>query len=339
LRQQVACHIVTARLRRTQDLSIDTDDRIRHIGFLLVPGFAMMAFTSAIEPIRVANRLSVNPLYRWTLYSADGGPVSAGNGVTVMADKSVAEDQGLDLILVCGGLAAHRYDDHKVLHWLRRQAAQGVALGGLSTASYILARAGLLRGYRCTIHWESLPSFREAFPDIETSSRIYEIDRGRLTCSGGTTAMDMMLHMISEDSDPQVAAEICRQLQHDRVRTAEDLQHQAERLRLGRRSPRLADAVELMAQHIEAPLSPQKIAETVGLSLRQLERLCQQHVAATPHSYYLELRLRHARRLLLETPMSVLEVSLAAGFSTQSHFTRCYRQSFGRTPTGERGLG
>lgn len=120
--------------------------------------------------------------------------------------------------------------------------------------------------------------------------------------------MDMMLHMISEDSDPQVAAEICRQLQHDRVRTAEDLQHQAERLRLGRRSPRLADAVELMAQHIEAPLSPQKIAETVGLSLRQLERLCQQHVAATPHSYYLELRLRHARRLLLETPMSVLEV-------------------------------
>jgi transcriptional regulator GlxA family with amidase domain len=315
-----------------------TPPGIRHIGFLLLPEFAMMAFTSAIEPLRCANRLAPAPLYRWTLHSADGAPVTAANGVTVLADDGIGHDDRPDMVLVCGGVGAHRYDDPRVMRWLRQQASRSIDMGSLSTGSFILARAGLLKGHRCTIHWESLPALQEAFPEIEATNRIYEIDRGRLTCSGGTAALDMMLRLIAEDTDPELAAEICRNFHHDRVRTAEDRQHHAERLRLGRHSAKLAEAVELMARNIEFPLTPKNVADTVGVSLRQLERLYRQHLSATPHGHYLELRLCHARRLLLETSMSVLDVSLASGFSTQSHFTRCYRQCFGRTPTAERGL-
>ncbi len=306
------------------------------IGFLLIPNFSMIALMSAIEPLRLANYVTGRDLYQWTLYSGDGDIVKASSGIGVMADRGLDDTDGIATMLTVAGLGIQQYENKKVVSALRRLAARGTDIGSLCTATFLLARAGLLDGYRCTIHWENLPAFTEEFPDIEVSSEIYQIDRNRSTCSGGTAALDMMLHLIAMQHGHELATQVSDELIYDKVREASDQQRMALRLRLGVSHPKLLDVVSHMEEGIEFPLSQTELAQSVGLSTRQLERLFRKYLDRTPTRYYLELRLNRARTLLLQTSMSVLNVALASGFGSASHFSKCYREYFGRTPREER---
>lgn len=306
------------------------------IGFVLVPQLPLLAFTAAVEPLRAANRITGNTLYRWRLYAADGAPVEASNGIALVPQHGLDDTHWPDVVLVCAGLNVHRYGDPALLSWLRGQARRGVAVGAISTGTYLLARAGLLDGYRCTIHWENVLSLRESFPQLEVTEHVYEIDRNRYTCSGGTAALDLMLHLIARDHGAVLATRVGEQFLHDRLRTPGDSQRRGEQLLLLRQSPHLAAAINLMTAHIEQPLATADIAARCSLSLRQLERLFRKHQRCTPQRYYLQLRLRHARLLLTQTALSVMNVSLATGFASHSHFTKCYREFFGHTPHDER---
>lgn len=309
---------------------------VRTFGILLTPGFAMMAFTSAIEPLRAANRIARQELYRWQLYSPSGGPVQASNGISVLPDDDLSRAQTLATIVVCAGLDAHEFDDPPTLAWLRERASTGATLGALSTGTFVLARAGLLDGHRCTTHWESLPALAEAYPRIEVTTSLFEIDNARFTCSGGTAALDLMLHLIGEEHGESLAASVANQFIHGRIRAAADRQPMTEQIQLRTRAPKLAAAIDLMQAHVEQPLSSTEIAERIGVSRRQLERLFHNHLSCTPRDHYMRLRLEHARVLMLETGLSILNVALASGFSSQSHFGACYRRYFGHTPREER---
>lgn len=312
------------------------DQRPRRLGMLLTPRFALMAFSSAVEPLRAANRIAGRELYRWHLFSADGGPVNASNGIGVLPDGSLDDAPALDAVFVCAGLDAHAYGDRHALAWLRECAAAGAAVGALSTGAFVLARAGLLDGYRCTTHWESLPALSEAYPALETTGSLFEIDRDRFTSAGGTAAMDLMLHLIATTHGDGLAAAVADQFIHGRIRASADRQPMTEQVRLRSRAPKLAAAIDLMQAHVEQPLSTAEIAVRIGISRRQLERLFQAHRQCTPRDYYMRLRLAHARVLLLETGLSILNVALASGFVSQSHFGACYRAHFGHTPREER---
>lgn len=306
------------------------------IGFLLIPNFSMIALMSAIEPLRLANYVTGRDLYTWTLYSGDGDIVKASSGIGVMAEGEIGDVNGVSTMLTVAGIGIQQYDNKKVVSALRLLASRGTDIGSLCTATFLLARAGLLDGYRCTIHWENLPAFTEEFPDIEVSSEIYQIDRNRCTCSGGTAALDMMLHLIAMQHGHELATQVSDELIYDKVREASDQQRMALRLRLGVSHPKLLDVVSHMEESIEFPLSQTELAQSVGLSTRQLERLFRKYLDRTPTRYYLELRLNRARALLLQTSMSVLNVALASGFGSASHFSKCYREYFGRTPREER---
>lgn len=305
-------------------------------GFLLAPNFSMMCFSSAIEPLRAANRISERELYRWPLYSADGEPVVASNGIAVLPDARMGDDTALDGIFVCGGIDAHRFDDSRALDWLNDQAQQGVEIGAITTGTFIVARAGLLDGYRCTTHWESLAALVEAYPAIEATPSLFEIDGPRATCSGGTAAMDLMLHLIATQHDADLATAVSNQFIHGRIRASEDRQPMTEQIRLRTRAPKLAAAIDVMHNHIESPLTTAEIGARIGVSGRQLERLFQHHLECAPRHYYMGIRLEHSRVLLLETGLSLLNVALASGFVSQSHFGACYRRHFGCTPRAER---
>ncbi|MFQ5783741.1 MAG: GlxA family transcriptional regulator [Alphaproteobacteria bacterium] len=306
------------------------------IAFLLVPNFSMMAFTSAIEPLRCANRLSGERLYNWTLISKDGAPVAASNGIAIMPNAAIGDGGNYPTVFVCAGMDVHLYRDKDVFSWLRRLARQGAQIGALCTGSHILARAGLLNGHRCTIHWENIPGFVEEFPDIEITTELFENDRNRLTCSGGTAPLDMMLHMISLRHGYDLAASVSDQFIHDRIRSPNDNQRMALQSRLGVRDAKLLSVISQMEANLEEPLSRRSLAKSVSLSTRQLERLFRKHLNSTPKHYYLELRLRRSRQFLLQTSMSVLGVALACGFVSASHFSKCYREYYGRTPRDER---
>jgi transcriptional regulator GlxA family with amidase domain len=310
----------------------------QRIGFLLVPQFSMIAFTAAVEPLRLANRLSGKALYEWVLVSADGLPVQASNGIELKPARSIANADDLDVIMVCSGLDVHTFRDRAVLSWLRRRDRQGADIGAICTGAHLLAVAGLLDGYRCTIHWENLPSFAESFPDIDVSSELFEIDRKRFTCSGGTAALDMMLNVIAMQHGHELAAAVADQFIHERIRDRHDHQRISLPARLGVRHPKLLSVIELMEQNLEEPLSRAQLATSAGLSTRQLERLFRKYLGRSPARYYLELRLNKARLLLLQTNMSVIDVALACGFVSASHFSKCYRDFFGRTPRRERTL-
>jgi transcriptional regulator GlxA family with amidase domain len=305
-------------------------------GIFLMPRFPLMAFTSALEPLRAANRLSNRTLYAWDIVSRDGAPVMASSGVQVIPDRSIDGADGFASVVVCSGFDAERCNDRALFAWLRRLERRGANIGAVSTGTYILARAGLLDGYRCTIHWENLAGFREAFPHIDATHELFEIDRDRFTCSGGTAALDMMLSMITVQHGRDLAVAVAEQFIHERIRDTKDPQRMSLRARLGVSHPRLLSIVSMMEENLEEPLSRADLADRAGLSTRQLERLFRKYLARTPTRYYLELRLDRARQLLAQTSLSVLDVALACGFVSASHFSKCYREHFQKTPREER---
>ncbi len=310
----------------------------QRIGFVLLPHFSMIAFTSAVEVLRLANRTSERLLYEWVLLSIDGAPIHASNGIEITPDGSLRAAEVLGTIVLCSGIEVHRLGNKDLFSWLRRMDRRGADLGALCTASHLLAKAGLLGGYRATIHWENLAGFTEEFPDTEVTGELFEIDRNRFTCSGGTAAIDLMLNLIALQHGQELAASVADQCLHERIRDRHDRQRISLPKRLGVRNPKLLTVIERMEANLEEPLERAELAERAGLSTRQLERLFRKYLNRTPARYYLELRLSRARLLLTQTNMSVIDVALACGFVSASHFSKCYRDYFGRTPRRERGL-
>jgi transcriptional regulator GlxA family with amidase domain len=306
------------------------------VGFFLIPDFSMMAFAAALEPLRSANRIKQATLYRWLLFSRDGKPVTASNGIDFDVHAGIDEETRVDMMLVVIGLNPETYDDKRVFAWLRRLSRSGVKVGGLSTGAYVLGRAGLLDGKRCTVHWEHVASLAERFPQAVTTAGIYVIDGNILTCSGGIAAMDMMLSVIASQHGRALANAVAENFIHPRIREHDDRQRMELQTRLGISHPRLLTAVLRMENAIEEPLDMNELAGSVELSPRQLERLFRRYLKTTPHAYYVKLRLERGRRLLTQTSSSILDVAMACGFVSASHFTKCYRRIFGRTPTDER---
>lgn len=312
--------------------------RIETFVFVLMPGFSLMPVSAAIEPLRLANRAAENILYEWHMASLDGLPVTASNGVEIKPDCGVKNLPEHAAIIICGGINTPKYIDKNILNCLRRWDRMGAPIGSMCTGSHVLAAAGLLKGYRCTIHWENLPALVEEFPDLEATGNLFEFDRNRFTCAGGTAALDMFLALIAENHGENLAALVADQIIHSPIRHHSEHQRRSLPARIGTRHPKLKRIIREMEENIEDPVSPADLAKLVDLSPRQIERLFKRYLQRTPKRYYLELRLQKARLLLLQTEMSVINVALSSGFSSPSHFSKCYRAFYGRTPYRERGV-
>lgn len=306
------------------------------IGFLLIPEFSGLAFLSAVEPLRVANRLAGRPLFSWHAVSADGAPVTASNGMAMMVESSIDAMRSVSSLIVCASFNPQKAETKSLFGALRRLARLGVSLGSVDTGTHILAAAGLLDHHRVTMHWEAVPAFREEFPLIEVSDELFEIGRGRFTCAGGTASLDMMLHMIGVKHGRELAVAVSEQFIHDRIRDRSTHQRMQMANRLGITNQKLIRIIEAMENNLETPLEGTQLAELSGVSSRQLERLFRAHLKATPSSYYLKLRLARARQLLRQTDLSVMDVAMATGFSSASSLSRAYRTCYGASPRQDR---
>ena len=308
----------------------------RQFAFLLVDKFSMFSLAAAIDTFRSANRLSGQEFYGWTTVSPDGEAVMASNGIPLKVDYAVSDLPAVDIVFVCLGLAMEFPGKSKVLGALRAWGRRGAALGALSAGSYLLAKAGQLDGHRCTIHWENRAGFMEKFPDIDCTGNVFEIDRKRYTCAGGTTSIDLMLEIVRTDLGANIANGVANQFQHERIRSAGDRQRVGPERDLTGKSDKLRKIVELMADHLDEPFSAVQLAKSAGLSVRQVERLFLRHLSLTPGRYYMRLRLERARELLRQTNMPILDVAIATGFTSHSYFAQSYRLQFGRPPSEER---
>lgn len=309
------------------------------VSFLLLPGYSFIAFAAAVEPLRMANQLRQRELYRWQALTADGAPVAASNGLQVVPQGSLHSlESAPDLLLVCGGVDVQEACARDTLSALRRLARRRAAMGAVCTGAYLLAEAGLLAGFRCTLHWEHISSLYESlrFPQTVFTNELFVIDRDRYTCSGGVAPLDMMLNVIARQQGLELAEDIAEEFLHERIRDVEERQRMPLRVRLGTSQPKLCEVVTLMEANIHEPLTLDELAKHASTSRRQLERLFRRYLGCSPMRYYLDLRLARARQLLLQTEMPITDIAIASGFVSPPHFTKCYHDRYGRSPRDER---
>jgi transcriptional regulator GlxA family with amidase domain len=303
--------------------------------FLLLPGFSHIGFSWALEALSLANRhISGRIWYTWRILSEDGAPVPAYNGVTVQVDSGLTDLGRDETLIVCAGENAVAASTLKVLNWLRRETKKGGDFGALSSGTYTLAKAGLLRGKRVTTHWEYRNTLAELLPDVIVEDSIYVVDGRVFTCAGSAASMDLMLYRVHAEYGPELANWVADQM----VYTDPRGESHAQRRSLaggGVRHGKLALILQIMENNIEDPLTPNEISAVVGLSSRQIERLFSRHLATSPKRYYLQLRLDKARDLLRQTSLPVTEICIACGFRSSSHFSKSYRSAFGISPSRE----
>lgn len=317
--------------------SLDAGEAFK-VGFLLMPDFSLLAFSAAIEPLRVANRLSNKKLFEWVVATDGRDNIIASSGVEITASADIETLKTCRMIFVCGGLDIQQHTKKESINILRLMERKGATIGAICTGTYVLAKAGLLNGYRCTIHWENYDGLIEDFPDLDITDDLFEIDHDRITCSGGTASLDMMLYIIAKAHGTGLATAVSEQFIHASIREPHNHQRMELRTRIGVSHPKLLSVVAEMEANLEEPLPQTEIARRTTLSTRQLERLFRKYLNTTPTRYYLNLRLVRARHLLKQTSMSILSIALACGFVSASHFSKCYREAYGCTPRAERNI-
>ncbi|GAB6851188.1 GlxA family transcriptional regulator [Paraburkholderia kururiensis] len=309
-----------------------------HFGFLTLPSFSMIAFTSAVEVLRMANYVSREQHYRWSVITPDGVPVRSSNGISVRPTRTIEETGMPDVLIVCGGTQIRNAVNTNVTTLLCEVAASDVPLGGFCTGAYALMAAGLLDDYRCTVHWEDLSALHKEFPRVHFADELFVVDRDRLTCTGGTAPLDLMLNLVEARLGQRLAAQVSEQFILERIRSASDPQPIPVDARVGFSRAELVEVVRLMEANIEEPLSLEELARLVQLSTRHLQRMFKVYLNVSPTHYYLSLRLKRARDLLRTTDATIARVTTVCGFHSPCHFSKAYRAQFGHAPSAERRL-
>lgn len=309
---------------------------IRRVGFLALEEFPMVALSCAIEVLRTANQLAGDTVYSWTVMTTSGGSARASDGVTQVSGVTYAQVGALDLALVCADTNVMRVVDEDVIALLRRMAKDDVALGGMCSGTYALVKAGLMDGYNCTVQWDDMARLRQDHPAVNFLDRLSVIDRNRLTCAGGIAPVDLMLTLIGGRFDAKTIAEISARVGARHTPVKEEWEEALGEMVPPRDRRVISQIISLMQENLEEPLPARALANAVGVSLRQIQRLFQVSFGTTLTNYYLRLRLEHARQLVLNSECSLTEIAVTCGFASPAHFSRSYRTYYGRAPSSER---
>lgn len=312
------------------------DLRVTKYGFLLVGNFSLISLGAAVDPLRIANMIVGRRVYDYQLIATGGDFVRSSDGIRLLPDVMMNATDSFDAVFIVGPNPIPRKGIGAVLDWLRLHARKGAALGGLDTGSYFLARAGLLNGYRCTIHWEDQDVLMEQFPALTVSNRLYEVDRDRYTCSGGVAPLDLMVHLLNmPPGSRSLAARVLELLVAER-RSHEQRQRTSLRQYMGAEHAKLDEALQIMESNVEETLAIAEIASYLRVSQRQLERWFHERLGKTPAQAYLEIRLLRARQLLYRTSQPLKEVCTRTGFTSMTHFATRYKAQFQTSPNADR---
>ncbi|MBX2868871.1 MAG: GlxA family transcriptional regulator [Acidiferrobacterales bacterium] len=306
------------------------------VGIYLTDTFNLLPMVAALEPLRIANRVSKKVLFHWSIVTNDGLTVSASNGLSHAADYSTETAPVFDFLIVTGPFYTRDIQSEVLIKWVKYQHQHLATLIGLESGCHTLAKAGLLEGRRCTTHWEHREEYRNNWPEHQLSNDIYEMDENIFTCSGGAAPMDMMLFLLERMYDHELAASVADRMIHPHIRNSGEPQTMDLRSRTGVNHPVVLECIQLIEANIEQPLLPEEIAELIGISKRQLERLFLRYMKTSPARYYLTQRLEAARSMLEQSNTRIVDIAKATGFRSAGHFSTRYLSSYGITPSEAR---
>lgn len=306
--------------------------------FLLIEEFTHLAFSCALEPLRIANFLADRELYRWRLASVNGYSAKCSNGAVTLVDRGLAPASRDERLILVSGLNVQRHVTPELLRYLRAERVRGTQIGAICSGAYVLAEAGFLDERKAAVHWEYHDVFAERYPSVRLTKSVFVADEKFVTASGGAAVADLMLHVIARDHGRDLAAAVADQMVYNAVREGSATQKVSIRSRYGLRNSKLAEAVRLIEENIETPMSSAEIADNLGVSTRQLERLFERYMNTSPKRYIMDLRLHRARNLIVQTDQALAEIAMACGFVSTSHFSKVYREHFGNTPGSQRSV-
>lgn len=301
------------------------------IAFILIDDFALISYASVMEPFRAANNMTGANLYIFTHMTIDGRPAVASNGALVPADMAAGAFIACDILIVVAGGSPTWKANPAISAALRRAAASGARLIGVSGGAFFLAHAGLVRGRRATVHWDYQTQFARLFPDVLLEQSLYVADTRILTCAGGAAGLDLAVQLIGQAHGEDLATRVGEWYIQSEPRDATLPQRKSISKTVS--TFRVSAAIAHMEDNLAAPLSREELARRSGTSARQLDRLFAQHTSQSASGYYLNLRLDTARTLLRLYTKSIGDVAHACGFASDSHFSRCFKRRFGYPPS------
>lgn len=312
------------------------DKKSLDLAVLVLPGFSHLALGAYVEPLRVANLLAESEIFDWRVLSLDGKSVSSSSGLSVEAAADIRDlatcERRYDQVVIIAGDPLDPRHLPKLNSLLRNIARRNVRITGIGTAAWLLAQAGLLTDTRCTIHWSRLAAFSETFKESGTCNALFVTDGQFSTCAGELAAFDLALELVAAHAGASICREVCRYATAADRRPGGDRQVSPAGLAFAGVNKKVTAALHLMEENVEFPLTVTKLGKLCKLSNRQLERLFQEHLRTSPARHYKRVRLEHARRLVDGTSLSILEVAIACGFQSASHFSKCFRDLYGVAP-------
>ena len=314
-----------------------TTDNIR-ISILVFSGTSMMTLAAVMDPLRAANRLSRKQWFKWQLLSPQGAPLELSSGVKIDADGKLDDSVKGDVLIVVAGFNQDREAPASLIPTITRCARRFRTIFSIEAGAWVLARAGLLKGHTVTTHWEDLENFEFAYPQLQVADQRYVVDGNIWSAGGASPAMDMMLHYLRTNISQSLALDVANVFNYAETMGGNQEATPLFINRLNRMEPRLAAALRLMESNLESPLSIPEIAQGVRLSMRNLELLTRRHLGTSPGAYYLRTRLQAARRLVLDTNTSMLDISVRTGFASPSSFSRAFKNRFQVSPLQMRSL-
>jgi len=300
----------------------------KHTTILVLPESSLMSVASVIDPLRAANRLSRSPIFAWKVLSLSGTPVPLTCGIEFPVDGVFDETANGDVLIVLAGFSHQRHITKDGLKNLSRVKSKFKMIAAVEAGTWILAQAGIITHQSVTTHWEDTENLSEAYPRLDVRTDRYVIDGNIWSCGGASPAMDMMLHYIRSVQNKSLALDVASVFIYSETASATQSQPIISLGRINDIQPRLAAAINLMEVNIEDPLSIKTIAEGASLSVRMLEKLFRKHLGTSPVVYYLRLRLQAARRLVLDTNLSIQEISVRCGFNSQAAFSRAFKRRY-----------
>ncbi|WP_394889985.1 GlxA family transcriptional regulator [Mesorhizobium sp. AaZ16] len=320
--------------------AVNSCDNEYRLAIMALPGFSQLSLSSFVDPLRLANSVSGRSFFEWTIASKDGNAVECASGFSLSvssdftrAGQSVQAGKGPNMVVVCAGERVEQHTSPSLINVLRLCRRYGVTIAALGTATWLLAESGMLDDTTCTIHWDKRAALSEKFGRrLQVTDRLFVRDTHLVTCAGEFASFDLVMELISERLGRDIALDVCRHTTAGHWRSASDRQSTVNAGEVRICKP-LAQVIRIMEEHIEDPLPLRDIAKCVGRSQRHIERLFERSVSSSPMRYYLDLRLARAKRLIEQTELPIVEIAIACGFASASHFAKCFRQAFGISPS------
>ena len=313
----------------------------RDVVFVLMRNLVLLDLAGPADVFRNANS-RVPGSYRLRFVAPQSSATLAGGLVFAGCEPLPARLTPGTVLVVMGSADTDRLDPRdpaarQVIEWLRSTADSALLLC-VCAGSVLAAHAGLLAGRECTTHHLFIDELRRVEPRARVlENRIFVKDGPVFTSAGVTAGIDLALHVIGEQLNLRVAADIARDLVVYMRRAGTDPALSPWVMYRNHLHPAVHRVQDAVTRDPTERWRLADLAVVACTSARNLSRLFAEHAGCSPLEYVHRIRFALAKELVMQTRLDLEAVAKRAGFHSAQHLRRVWLQWERRPPSAYRG--